>query len=220
MPNPSSDCDAAGEVVLGIPFVRQTHGFTCGAACLMMAMKYFDPTCVLTEDLEIDIWREANLVEDWATCGRGLAYSAAKRGYRAEIIASVDDIPFRERIFKISPTANREVLDFFFHDLKRRALSMNVPEIEKDVTPEEVRCSIRRNAVPILLTSSKILHREDVPHWIVVRGWSQGRFLIHDPLWQGPRDDPIKGDILKQMIGYGSGQILINVFSRRTGSHS
>ena len=149
---------------MDIPFVCQTQEFTCGAACLMMAMKYFDPAIVLNEDLEIDIWREANLVEVWATCGRGLAYSAAKRGYRAEIIASVDDIPVRERIFKICPNANREVLDFFFQDMKKRALSMNVPEIKKEVTLEMVRCSIRENAVPILLTNSKVLHRENIPH--------------------------------------------------------
>jgi hypothetical protein len=50
--------------MLEVPFYRQRFEFTCGAACLMMAMKYFDPSLKLTKDLEIDIWREANLVED------------------------------------------------------------------------------------------------------------------------------------------------------------
>ncbi len=215
MPSLSDDYTAGG-VILSIPFVRQTHEFTCGAACLMMAMKYFDPAIVLSEDLEIDIWREANLVEDWATCGRGLAYSAAKRGYGAEIIASVDDIPFRERIFEVSPKANREVLDFFFRDLKKRALSMNVPETRKEVTLEEISRSIRRNAVPILLTDSKFLHCEGVPHWVVVRGWNSKGFLVHDPLWEAPRNDPIRWDLLDDIIGYGSGEVLINVLSKQT----
>jgi predicted double-glycine peptidase len=82
--------------MLEVPFYRQRFEFTCGAACLMMTMKYFDSNLKLTKDLEIDIWREANLVEDWPTCGRGLAYSAAKRGFGARIVASVDDIPFKE----------------------------------------------------------------------------------------------------------------------------
>ena len=179
-----------------------------------MAMKYFDPSVVANEDLEIDIWREANLVEDWATCGRGLAYSAAKRGLGAEIIASVDDIPFRERIFKISPNADRKVLEFFFHDMKRRALSMNVPETRAEVTPDLIRESILENAVPIILTSSSISESDDVPHWVIVRGWDPEGFLFYDPLWDGPRDEPIKEEILAGMIGYGSGQVMIKVFSK------
>ena len=203
-------------VILDIPFVHQTQEFTCGAACVIMAMKYFDPSVVANEDLEIDIWREANLVEDWATCGRGLAYSAAKRGLGAEIIASVDDIPFRERIFKISPNADKKVLDFFFHDMKRRALSLNVPEKKAEVTLDLIRAAVLENSVPILLTSSSISYNDDIPHWIVVRGWNREGFLIYDPLWEAPRDDPIKNSILEKWIGYGSGQIMIKIFSKAT----
>ena len=101
------------EFFLDIPFHHQRHDFTCGSASLMMAMKYFNPLLEMSEDLEIDIWRESNLVEDWSTCGRGLAYSAAKRGYGAIIFASVDDIPFKEKILSVSPNADPKVLDFF-----------------------------------------------------------------------------------------------------------
>jgi acyl CoA:acetate/3-ketoacid CoA transferase alpha subunit len=96
-----------------VPFHRQTQEFTCGAACLMMAMKYLDPSLNLTRDLEIDLWREANLAEDWSTCGRGLAYSAAKQGFGARILASVNDIPFKEKILQTSPKADRTVPEFF-----------------------------------------------------------------------------------------------------------
>jgi predicted double-glycine peptidase len=41
--------------MLEIPFYRQRFEFTCGEACLMTAMKYFDPSLKLTKDLEIDI---------------------------------------------------------------------------------------------------------------------------------------------------------------------
>jgi hypothetical protein len=58
--------------MLNVTFHTQTERFTCGAACLMMAMKYFNPGLKLTRDLEIDIWREANLVEDWSTCGHAV----------------------------------------------------------------------------------------------------------------------------------------------------
>jgi len=202
------------EVVLGIPFHHQRHDFTCGAACLMMAMKYFDPSVEMSEDLEIDIWREANLVEDRSTCGRGLAYSAAKRGYGAKIFASVDDIPFKDKILCVSPNADLKVLEFFFRDMKRRALAMEVPEINKRITFKDVSFAIRRNSVPILLVNAKFLHDEDVPHWIVVRGWNRQGVFINDPMWIVPSAEPIPFTTFMRMIGYGIGQILIVVFRK------
>ena len=125
-------------IMLEVPFYKQRFEFSCGAACLMMAMKYFNPELRLTKDLEIDIWREANLVEDWSTCGRGLAYSAVKRGFGARIVASVDDIPFKEKILRVSPNADPKILEFFFRDMQRRALALDVKEERKEVTVEEI----------------------------------------------------------------------------------
>jgi hypothetical protein len=180
----------------------------------MMAMKYFDPLLEMSSDLEIDIWRESNLVEDWSICGRGLAYSATKRGYGAKIIASVDDIPFKDRILNISPNANQRVLEFFFQDMKRRALALNVPEINKQVTFEDIASTIRRNSVPIILVNARFLHNEDTPHWIVVRGWNRQGVFIHDPIWITPRTKSISFETFLKMNGYGSGQVLIEVFRK------
>lgn len=179
-----------------------------------MAMKYFDPSLEINMDFEVDIWRESNLVEDWSTCGRGLAYSAAKRGYGAKIFASVDDIPFKDKILSLRPDTDTEVLEFFFRDMKRRALAMEVPEIHKKVTFDDVSTAIRQNSVPILLVNAKLLHGEDVPHWIVVKGWNREGVFINDPEWEVPKDEPIRFNTFTRMIGYGSGQILIVVFKK------
>jgi len=48
---------------LNIPFYRQHYDFTCGPASLMMAMKYFDYNLHVVKDVEIDVWREGNMVE-------------------------------------------------------------------------------------------------------------------------------------------------------------
>jgi hypothetical protein len=206
--------DLTDDIVLDIPFHHQRQDFTCGSTCLMMAMKYFDPSLELSDDLEIDLWRESNLVEDWSTCGRGLAYSAAKRGYGAEIIASVDDIPFKDKILSVSPNADPKVLEFFFRDMKRRALALDVPEINKQVTFPDIKNALRRNAVPILLVNAKFLHNDDAPHWIVVRGWNQQGVFINDPLWKAPRDDPIPFARFMKLMGYESGQILVAIYAK------
>jgi hypothetical protein len=201
-------------IVVDIPFYHQQQDFTCGSTCLMMAMKYFDPALELSDDLEIDIWRESNLVEDWSTCGRGLAYSAAKRGYGAEIIASVDDIPFKDKIFSVSPNADPKVLDFFFRDMKRRALALDVSEINKQVTFLDIQFVLRRNAVPILLVNAKFLHNDDTPHWIVVKGWNQQGVFINDPLWMIPHDEPIPFALFIEMMGYESGQMVVAIYAK------
>jgi len=203
-------------VMLDVPFHRQMQEFTCGAACLMMAMKYFDPRLKLTKDLEIDIWREANLVEDWSTCGRGLAYSAAKRGFGARIVASVDDIPFKEKILKVSPNADRKILEFFFRDMQKGALALDVKEERREVTVREIFSALGKREVPILLVNAKFLHREDVPHWIVLRGHDSNEVFIHDPLWQKPRRTGISIQGFEEMVGYGSGQVMIIVWARPT----
>jgi hypothetical protein len=48
-----------------------------------MAMRHFDPKLLPTRELEIDIWREANLIEAYATSHYGLALAAHRRGYRS-----------------------------------------------------------------------------------------------------------------------------------------
>jgi hypothetical protein len=85
------------------------------------------------------------------------AYSAAKRIYDAKIYASVDDIPFKDKILSVSPDADPKVLEFFFRDMKRRALALDVPEINKQVTFLDVSFAIRRNSVPILLVNAHFL---------------------------------------------------------------
>ena len=91
---------------------------------------------------------------------------------------------------------------------------MDVPEINKQVTFEDIAFAIRHNLVPILLVNAKFLHDEDTPHWIVVRGWNQQGIFINDPLWMVPRAEPILVTAFMRMIGYGSGQILIVVFRK------
>jgi hypothetical protein len=66
-----------------VPFHRQSFDFTCGPASLIMVMRYFDPGLAPGRELEIDIWREANLIEAYATSHYGLALAAYRRGFRA-----------------------------------------------------------------------------------------------------------------------------------------
>lgn len=69
-------------------------------------------------------------------------------------MASVDDIPFKEKILKISPSADPRVLDFFFRDMQRRALALDVKEERRGVTIEEISSALGRGEVPIVLINA------------------------------------------------------------------
>ena len=83
---------------LDIPFYRQHYDFTCGPASLMMAMKYLDRDTPLAKDLEIDIWREGNLVAVCGTSRFGLAYSAAVRGFSARVTSNTGGTRFCRKV--------------------------------------------------------------------------------------------------------------------------
>jgi len=82
---------------LDIPFYRQHYDFTCGPACLTMAMKYLEPGVRPGKELEIDLWREANLIAVCGTGRYGLAFAAATRGFSARVTSSTGGIDFVEK---------------------------------------------------------------------------------------------------------------------------
>ena len=90
--------ERGASIDLDIPFYRQHYDFTCGPAALMMALKYLDDSVRTGTDLEIDIWREANLVAVRGTSRYGLAFSAAVRGFSAGVASNTGRIDFVEKV--------------------------------------------------------------------------------------------------------------------------
>ena len=64
-----------------MPSYMQSFGFSCGPAALMMVMKDLREDLDLDRDLELDIWRDATLMESKATSSFGLALAAKRRGF-------------------------------------------------------------------------------------------------------------------------------------------
>jgi predicted double-glycine peptidase len=107
--------ERGASIHLDIPFYRQHFDFTCGPACLMMAMKYRDHNLRLGNDLEIDIWREGNLVAVPGTSRFGLAYSAAVRGFSARVTSNTGGLDFVDKINLPLNEPDMEILRDMFH---------------------------------------------------------------------------------------------------------
>ncbi|MDG6910888.1 MAG: peptidase C39 family protein [Nitrososphaerota archaeon] len=180
---------------------RQHYDFTCGPASLMMAMKYHDEGMQLSKELEIDIWREASMVELYGTSRYGLAYSAAVRGFEVKVLSNLKGYGFVDKLKPSIEGMDRQMLRLLFEERRRRCMSMGVGEEIAEITPEILREALLSGLVPVLLTSTEWFSREDLPHWVVVTGFNDDVAYLNDPLG-GRKSARIAVDSLQRILGY------------------
>ena len=193
-----------------IAYYRQTLGFTCGASCLMMAMKAFDRTLVLDRTLELQLGREATTIYMTARhggCGpHGLALAAHRRGFPTEIYVNGDGVLFRE---SVRSEDKREVITLVHEDFVRQAAACGIPVHHRVAGTAELTRCYANGGIPLVLISTYRLTRERAPHWVVVTGCDDRYFFINDPdnASGRPCDERIDIAILKKdferMARYG-----------------
>lgn len=192
------------------PYYRQTLGFTCGPACLMMAMNAFDPGLRLDRTLELQLWREATTI--FMTSGHGgcsphgLALAAKKRGFPCETFVNGSGVLFRE---SVRNHEKRKVIQLVHEDFVHQAAQSGIPIHRKLAgTADLVRC-FSAGGIPLVLISTYSLTRERAPHWVIMTGCDDRFFYIHDPdnAENRPGDERINIAILKKdferMARYG-----------------
>ena len=169
-------------VSLNIPYHAQTLDFTCGAACVMMALKYFRPQQELTRTLEMRIWKEATLVfmlSGYAgTDPFGLSLSCVDRGLTCRVMISLDTTPL---LMSVRTAKKREIMKVVHSDMMRQARKSGVHRVICEYGIEEIVSALYRGLVPIALISTYRLTGDQVPHWVVVTGCERDYLYIHDP---------------------------------------
>ena len=68
---------------------RQSTSFTCGPACVLMALSHFFSRINQNRGKQLEIWSESVVPPIKGTSAFGLAYSLRKRGLNARVIASL-----------------------------------------------------------------------------------------------------------------------------------
>jgi ribosomal protein S18 acetylase RimI-like enzyme len=167
---------------LAVPYYAQTLEFTCGPACLMMAMHYHDRTLVLDRALELRLWKEATsifMTAGLGGCGPyGLAVAAQRRGYQARVIVSNQQTPL---LSSVRSAEKREVIRLVDAQLREEARALGVIQDHHHFTLGDIVQAIRQGIVPIVLISTYRLHRVKAPHWVVVTGFDARHVYFHDP---------------------------------------
>lgn len=163
-----------------IPYYRQTLDFTCGPACLLMAMKALQPARAMSRDEELQIWREATTV--FMTSGhggcspQGLALAASRRGFEVALQVSVPGPLFLAGVrSEEKKQVMRLVHEIFSRELDASAIKQlpNGPLNLADVKAER--------ALALVLISSYRLTRSKAPHWVLLTDADDDFVYLHDP---------------------------------------
>jgi hypothetical protein len=197
---------------LDIPFYRQHYDFTCGPACLMMAMKYLDNDLCLGKDLEIDLWRDANLVTVLGTSRFGLAFSAAARGFSARVTSNMSGPDFVEKFIPPLTDPDMQLLNDQFSERRARCRKLDVRERQQTITVKTLCESLFSNHVPLIVTSSLFCDGEDLPHWIVVTGIDDKFLYFSSPSDMRQKKRKIRLPGLSEFIGYHGDQSMVEVW--------
>lgn len=190
----------------------QTTEFTCGPACLMMAMKTVDDTLGLDRELELQLWREATTI--FMTSGhggcspQGLALAANRRNMNTTLICSSDEIPF---ISGVRSGEKKAVIECVHRDFVRQIDASNIEQIQSNIDASVLSTYLKQGALALVLISSYRLNQSKSPHWVLVVSISDTFVYFHDPDvdWDDNKSVTDKGYIpvthkeFNRMLGYG-----------------
>ncbi len=196
-----------------VPFLHQSFDFSCGPACLIMAMRRYRPNLRASRELELDIWRESNLVEAYATSRQGLALAAHRRGFRVRTQGNVESVGLLDCLgLKLSPES-RAVAVALHRDLKRRCRASGIRDSTGPVRPADMVRWLRRGWTPIILVDSRLVGDEALPHWVVVTRWDPTTVTIQDPLAR-MGNTVVASDDLSRWLGFRGTQCAVVVEGR------
>jgi len=165
-----------------VPYYQQTTDFTCGPACLMMAMKALNRGLRLDRTLELRLWREATsifMAAGHGGCGPfGLALAANRRGNTVELFVK------QRGVFLVDTVRDpdkKEVMRVVEEDFLDRIREHGIPHHNRPARFAEVQELFAAGGIPLVLISSWRIYEERMPHWVVITGFEQRFIYVHDP---------------------------------------
>jgi len=189
-----------------VPFYAQTLEFTCGPACLMMAMKFFKPKQEFSRREELRLWREATTIfmtSGIGGCGpQGLALAAVRRGFGAEIYLNS---PETFLIDSVRSEEKKEIMALVEKDMTEQCVKQKIPIHHRPLSMEKLRRSLDRGAIPLVLISSWAIYREKFPHWLTVIDMDDRFVYAHDPFIDKAKGETI-ADSLAMPIAHADFQ--------------
>jgi ribosomal protein S18 acetylase RimI-like enzyme len=164
------------------PYFHQTTEFTCGPACVMMALAWADPSWRPAPALEFRLWREATTIFMSSGLGGcdpyGVAVTLKRHGLAPEIHASRPPPYFLDGVRSAD---KRRVMRLAQDEFRCEAEAAGIPIHLAPLGESALMDAFDSNAVAIVLVSGYRMLRRNVPHWVFAFA-REGRYvLVHDP---------------------------------------
>lgn len=164
------------------PFYEQSTDFTCGSACLLMALGRYRSPGFLDPVWEIRLWREATTVFMLSGPGGcepfGLAVVALEHGLVPEVWCSTEDFLFLETV---RDPEKRKVMELAQTDFRARVAQSGTPVRFEPFSLAWLRARLAEGHVAIVLVSGYLMMGKKVPHWVLAHGDDGRHILVHDP---------------------------------------
>jgi ribosomal protein S18 acetylase RimI-like enzyme len=164
------------------PYFHQTTDFTCGPACIMMALGWADRNFKPRSEFELALWREATTIFSSSGPGGcepyGMAVTLERHGLRPEIYVSRPGPYFIE---SVRSTDRRRVMQLAQAEFQRQAQAAGIPTHVTPVSESVLMSAFDAGNVAIVLVSGYHMIPRGVPHWIFAFGRDGARVLMHDP---------------------------------------
>jgi ribosomal protein S18 acetylase RimI-like enzyme len=165
------------------PYVHQTTEFTCGPACMMMALAWAERSAKPGPPaLEFQLWREATTIFAGSGPGGcepyGVAVALKRRGLRPEIYVSRPGPYF---VDAVRSAEGRRVMQVTQLDFQRQAEALAIPTHLTPVNESVLMQAFDAGNVAIVLVSGYHMVPRGKPHWIFAFGRDGRRVLMHDP---------------------------------------
>lgn len=170
------------------PYYEQTTDFTCGPACLMMALAHFVPGYAPDPLDEVRLWREATMIfmsSGLGGCGPyGMAVALAGRGLAVEIhVSRAGDLLLQT----VASEEKRRVMRLAQQDFRKRAQQLGIPVRHRRCSVAALARRLRGGALATLLISGNRMFAKRVPHWVLAYAADDDHVMIHDPWVEGER---------------------------------
>jgi ribosomal protein S18 acetylase RimI-like enzyme len=170
------------------PYFHQSTDFTCGPACIMMALAWADRNCKPVPAFEFALWREATTMFSGAGPGGcepyGMAVTLKRHGLVPEMYVSRPGPYFLDNV---KSADRRRAMTLTQAEFKRESSALDIPSHFSPVNESLLMSTFDAGNVAIVLVSGYHMIPRGVPHWIFAFGRNGRHVLMHDPA--AVRDD-------------------------------
>lgn len=164
------------------PYFHQTTDFTCGPACMMMALAWADRSFRHSPAEEFRLWREATTI--FMTSGPGgcepygIAVTLKRRGLDTEIYVSRAAPYFLDTAKSVD---KRRVMTITQDDFQRNAKALAIPTHLTSAGESVLMPALTSGATAIVLVCGHHMVPRGQPHWVFAFGYEGRYVLVHDP---------------------------------------